>query len=37
MKAHANPDYHEAVEFVKRLRPSGPWVLTANHPTLRHD
>ena len=26
-------DCHEATDFLKRLRPGGPWVLTAIHPT----
>ena len=35
MKADACPDHLEAVEFVKRLRPGGPWVLTAIVPDGR--
>jgi hypothetical protein len=27
------PDFHEATDFLERLRPGGPWVLTAIHPT----
>ena len=26
-------DFHEATDFLERLRPGGPWVLTAIHPT----
>jgi hypothetical protein len=33
MKADVCPDYPETVEFLERLRPDGPWVITAIHPT----
>jgi hypothetical protein len=31
----APSDCHEATDFLERLRPGGPWVLTAIHPTQK--